>query len=57
MISTATTTILSAPPPWLGVFTNKKNDPNFFFENEPLMHETIFTLGPIKKYFYLPLLY
>ena len=25
----------------------KKIDPYFFLENEPLMHETNFTLGPI----------
>ena len=28
-----------------------------FLENEPLMRETNFTLGPIKKYLYLLLLY
>ena len=35
----------------------KKIDPYVFFENEPLMCETNFTLGPIQKSLYLILLY
>ena len=38
---------LPRPPPWFGVFTNKKLTHHFFLENEPLMRETNFTLGPI----------
>ena len=35
------------PTPCFGVFMNKMLTHNFFLENEPLMRETNFTLGPI----------
>ena len=42
----------------MAFFPKKKIDPLFFLGgNEPLMRETNFTLGPIQKSLYLPLLY
>ena len=47
-------------PPWtppLVWFFSENNLTSIFFENEPLMCETNFTLGPIQKSLYLILLY
>ena len=45
-----------APPPVCPFFREKKLT-SIFFENEPLVRETNFTLGPIQKPLYLLLLY
>ena len=38
-----------APPPWYGLFTDKKMYTHFFLEIESMIAKTNFTLGPIEK--------
>ena len=46
------TNLPRTPLPGLPFFPKKKNLPVIFLENEPLVRETNFTLGPIQKPLY-----
>ena len=40
------------PPPWYGLFTDKKIYTHFFLEIESMSVKTNFTLGPIEKFIF-----